>query len=135
MNNKITVEGEYIHQDETGNTTADFTEVFILNGEVSTIPQARSVVSRLILPRLKKKNSDTQLILTCQVTEMKACMEKAEQVELTKLWLEAIELSCVPEGLSNTEEGKKKGLTRAIERCKVRNAKNAKKKTTDHASL
>jgi len=137
MNHKFTVEGKYITKapDDKGTATLEYTEQFILNGAISTKAEARAVIRRLIMERLKKKNPNIKLVPLCQVVDMVSCMEKAEQVEISKLWLEAINLSCVPDGITqyNDEPAIIKALTRAIDKAKIRNAKP--KRTEDEASL
>lgn len=133
MNNKITVEGEYIYVDETGSVTEEFNEEFILNGIVSTVGEARAIIKRLIRPRLRKKNPETKFIKTCQVIDMTPCMEKAEQVDLTKLWLEAINLSCIPDSLGEyrNEDAIMVALKTSIDKAKARRAKAAAKKASE----
>ena len=128
MNNKITVEGDYIIEDDSGKDIVKFKEDFILNGAIENIGEARAVIKRLITPRLKKKNPGTRHVKTCQVVSMTPCMEKAEQVELSKLWLEAINMSCVPDAIGEyrDEESIKASLERAIAKKKARDARPSK---------
>jgi hypothetical protein len=133
MNNLITVEGEYIASVDGISESDTYKEEFVFDGSISTKGEARAIAKRLVKPKLLKENPDIKLVQTCQVISMEPTSKKAEQKELTNLWLEAINLSCIPDSIDQyrNEAAKKEALERSIKVARARRAKAGDKAEQD----
>lgn len=136
MAKKAIVEGEVLVKE--GNTTniEFYTEEFVLDDAVDTLEEARRLIKKaLISDRLQRTVKNFKRVRTCQVIEFGGTSEKAENSELDQLMLQAVELDCVPENITNYKrtDHKIKALQKAIESKIARNAekKTAKSNETD----
>lgn len=134
MPKKALVEGEVVVRN--GNTVdiEFYTEEFILDDSIKTMPDARRLLKKaLVSDRLMRTVKNFKRVRTVQVIEFKDTDEKAENSDLDKLMIEAVELNCVPENISSYRrpDYKIKALQRAIEAKKEKLAKPEKQDETD----
>lgn len=126
MDKLVKVEGELVVKDGTGRMIEFYEEEFILDESVDSIDKARSLIKKgLITERLQRKVSGFKAVRTVKVISIEDSEEKADNSDLTKAMLKAIELNCVPSNIDNYKRAdyKLKALDRAIEAQEERNAK------------
>lgn len=117
----VKASGQYTAKDGTGHAIAYFKEDFIMDDAVQTKEQARSILhAGLMLQRLQEKSDlypNVRRVRECQVDEFETVKQKAENSELEKLILQATQLECVPENISDYRrpEFKAKALQTAID--------------------
>lgn len=117
------VEGEVVTVDG-GRATIDwYTEEFVLDGSIDSIPLARSVLQAgLVSERLRVKLKNFRRVRTCQVVELTDTDRKPEDGGLDTLLLKATQYGCVPEHFERyaTKESRVRALKTAIERHESR---------------
>ena len=126
MDKLVKVEGELVVKDGTGRMIEFYEEEFILDESVDTVDKARSLIKKgLITERLQRKVSGFKAVRTVKVVSIEDSVEKADDSELTKAMLKAIELNCVPQNIDNYKRAdyKLKALEKAIDAQEERNAK------------
>lgn len=130
MTKKVKVEGQLVTRASHGGKDIEFfEEVFIIDG-VKDIPEARMLIQRgLIQPRLERKIKNFHRVRKCDVVSIEDVDENAEDGEVSKLMLKALELNCVPLNINNYKrpDHKEKALKQAIEEAEKRLRKLEKK--------
>ena len=134
MAKKAVCEGEVVVKDGSRSSIDFYTEEFILDDEVKSLEQARSMIqSGLISERLRKTVENYRRVRTCQIVSFTETKEKPEHSELDKLLLKATELNCIPENIESYKrpDFKAKALEKAIDRALERQAKQGKDNVQD----
>lgn len=123
MSKLAKVEGEVVTVDG-GRATIDwYTEEFVLDGSIDSIPLARSVLQAgLVSERLRTKLKNFRRVRTCQVVELTDTTAAPESDGLDTLLLKATQYGCVPEHMERyaTKESRMRALRTAIERHEQR---------------
>ena len=117
MNNLIKVEGELVVKDGTGSMIEFYEEEFVLDGSISK-EQARSLIRKgLITEKLRRTKEGFKRVRTCQIVDISPSNDKAEDSELSKAMIKAVELGCVPGNIDSYKkpEHKLKAIEKAIE--------------------
>jgi len=126
MDKLVKVEGELVVKDGTGRMIEFYEEEFILDESVDSVDKARSLIKKgLITERLQRKVSGFKAVRTVKVISIEDSEEKADDSDLTKAMLKAIELNCVPQNIDSYKrtDYKLKALEKAITAQEERNAK------------